>query len=336
MAKIVLVEACSHSPFLFLEPHQWNQVRNARPPTPHNPEMSEEENAAQHERCMAAFEVLRRKMEEAAPDVILIYGDDQQELFGLDNFPAFSVFVGQEFEGYRTIAREGIVPGQRGRGWREKTPENWVTVKGHPQLAQELAVGLTRRDFDISFSFDAPNKEHGMGHAFMRPMHRIVPDFHIPVVPFFVNCYFGPQPSANRCYRLGKATREVIEASPLDLRVAVLGSGGLWHTPGSPKAWLDTDFDEGILSYVPSGDGKGMADRFDQAGASPPDDYGPETARWVDGGTGMYTGIGSGTGETRNWAAAAGAADGKKGTVVDYVPVYSSPCGMGFAYWDEE
>ena len=48
----------------------------------------------------------------------------------------------------------------------------------------------------------------------------------------------------------------------------------------------------------------------------------------------MYTGIGSGTGETRNWVVAAGAADGKPGVVLDYVPVFSSPCGMGFAYWD--
>ena len=37
MAKVVLVEACSHSPFLFLQPEQWNQVRAARPPAPRNP-----------------------------------------------------------------------------------------------------------------------------------------------------------------------------------------------------------------------------------------------------------------------------------------------------------
>ena len=209
-----------------------------------------------------------------------------------------------------------------------------MKVQSHPQLAQELAVGLTHRDFDISFSFEVPNKEHGMGHAFMRPLHRIVPNFDIPMVPFFVNCYFGPQPSANRCYRLGRAAREVIEASPLDLRVAVLGSGGLWHTPGSPTSWLNTEFDERILSYIPTGNGKGMADEFDAEGASPPADYSPQTARWIDGGTGMYTGIGSGTGETRNWVAAAGVADGKPGVVLDYVPVFASPCGMGFAYWD--
>ena len=50
MAKVVLVEACSHSPFLFLKPEQWNEVRAARPPAPRNPEMSEEDNLLQHAR----------------------------------------------------------------------------------------------------------------------------------------------------------------------------------------------------------------------------------------------------------------------------------------------
>ena len=49
---------------------------------------------------------------------------------------------------------------------------------------------------------------------------------------------------------------------------------------------------------------------------------------------GIFAGIGSGTGESRNWVAAAGVADGKSGVVIDYVPVFASPCGMGFAYWD--
>jgi hypothetical protein len=40
-----------------------------------------------------------------------------------------------------------------------------------------------------------------------------------------------------------------------------------------------------------------------------------------------------GTREIANWIAAAAAA-GKPATVVDYVPVYASPIGCGFAYWD--
>jgi hypothetical protein len=54
----------------------------------------------------------------------------------------------------------------------------------------------------------------------------------------------------------------------------------------------------------------------------------------LTGGTNVPGGIGSGTGETRNWIIAAAVADGQPGTVVDYVPVHASPCGMGFAYWE--
>ena len=61
----------------------------------------------------------------------------------------------------------------------------------------------------------------------------------------------------------------------------------------------------------------------------------PILADVVLGVTGMSGGLGSGSGETRNWIAAAAVAEGTKGTVVDYVPVYASPCGMGFAYWDQ-
>ena len=42
-----------------------------------------------------------------------------------------------------------------------------------------------------------------------------------------------------------------------------------------------------------------------------------------------------GTRETCNWIAAAAVADGKPATIVDYVPVYASPIGAGFAYWPE-
>ncbi|MCI0778453.1 MAG: hypothetical protein J4N32_00400 [Chloroflexi bacterium] len=334
MAKVVLVEACSHSPFLFLQPEQWNEVRAARPPAPRNPEMSEEDNLLQHARCMAAFAELAKRLDEAKPDVLIVFGDDQSEQFDFNNFPPFAIFTGDEYEGYRTLARQGIVPGTS-REWAPKTKESWVTVKGHPELAKELLLGLSRRDFDVSFMMDLPNKEHGMGHAFMRPLHYIRPAFDVPVVPVFVNCYYGPQPTAMRCYQFGRAIREVIEASPLDARVAVLGSGGLWHTPGMPDSWIDEAFDEATLAAVRSGDAKGMAERFDAAGAEPPPEYADAAkTRWIDGGTGMYAGIGGGTGETRNWIVAAAVADGRRGTVVDYVPVYASPCGMGFAYWD--
>ena len=331
MGKLVLVEACSHTPFLFTEPAKWNVIREARPTSETNPWTTEEENQAQWDRTRVAFDVLKQKMEEAKPDVILCFGDDQIEQFNFSNFPGFAIFVGEDYEGYKTFARQGFVPGQR-KGFTEKTDDTWVKVPAHAAFAKEVAVNLVRREFDLSFMTEEANKEHGIGHAFLRPMSNIVPDFDIPTIPFYINCFYGPQPTANRVYQLGKAIREIIESSPQDLRVAVFGSGGLWHTPGNPESYLNEEFDQASLDAVKSGDAKAFADHFDRYVETPIDAYKNDT--WVDGGTGMYNGIGSGTGETRNWIAAAAVADGTPGTVIDYVPLYSSPCGVGFAYWE--
>jgi hypothetical protein len=331
MAKLVLVEACSHTPFLFTEPAKWNVIREARPTSEKNPWTTEEENQALWERTRVAFDVLKQKMEEAKPDVILCFGDDQIEQFEMSNFPGFAIYVGDEYEGYKTFARQGFVPGAR-KGFTEKTPETWVKVPANAAFAKEMAVQLVRRDFDLSFMTEEANKEHGIGHAFLRPMSKIVPNFDIPTIPFYINCFYGPQPSANRVYNLGRAVREIIESYPEDLRVAIFGSGGLWHTPGNPESYLNEEFDQESLNCVKSGDAKAFADHFDRYLTEPIDNYANGT--WVDGGTGMYNGIGSGTGETRNWIAAAAVADGTPGTIVDYVPIYSSPCGAGFAYWE--
>ena len=331
MAKLVLVEACSHTPFLFTDPHLWNDIRTARPTSERNPWTTEEQNLAQWDRTRVAFKVLKDKMEEAKPDVILCFGDDQIEQFEFSNFPGFAIFVGDEYEGYKTFARQGFVPGQR-KGFTEKSPDTWVNVKANSKLAKHVAVNLVRREFDLSFMMDEANKEHGIGHAFLRPMSQIRPDYDIPTIPFYINCFYGPQPTANRIYKLGRALREIIEEYPEDLRVCVFGSGGLWHTPGNPESYLNEEFDAESLACVRAGDAKAFADHFDRYVKKPLDEY--KSGTWIDGGTGMYNGLGSGTGETRNWIAAAAVADGTPGTVVDYVPIYASPCGAGFAYWD--
>jgi hypothetical protein len=204
-------------------------------------------------------------------------------------------------------------------------------VPGHPALARALLTRLAAHDFDLAFSLSLADPERGMGHAIMRPHLLLETGFAIPTVPMFINCYYGPQPTAQRCYEYGRAVREIIEAYPEELRVVVVGSGGLWHTPGAAKSILDESFDRTILAHVASGDARAMAVAFDAY----PVIYDPNDARSVkdaSGGTGIVTGLGHGTGETRNWIAAAAVADGTPGTVVDYIPVYASPVGIGFAY----
>ena len=135
-------------------------------------------------------------------------------------------------------------------------------LKGHPELGVAILTGLMKRGFDPAFCMDMPKPEHGIGHAILRPAESLT-DMRRPIVPVLLNCYYAPQPTAQRCYEFGKALREAIEEAPQDLRVAVVGSGGLWHTPGAKDAYLDEDFDREMLKYLEAGDIKGMAEHFD-------------------------------------------------------------------------
>ena len=62
---------------------------------------------------------------------------------------------------------------------------------------------------------------------------------------------------------MGRATRDVIEEYPDDLRVVVIGSGGLWHTPRREGAYLDEEFDRQGLRYLAKGEIAAWADYFD-------------------------------------------------------------------------
>ncbi len=335
MARISAVLCMSHSPFLYVGPEEWGPAAAARRAnggiSADTPVDAPEENAAKHARCTAAFAVLAGKLAEAKPDVLLIFGDDQLEQFDFQNFPALALFVGERFEGYRISPFFGL-PVNRERARRPKSPEHWASVAGHPALARRLMVGLMERGFDLAFSTEVA-KERGVGHAFMRPLEKLRPEGDLPVIPFSINCYYGPQPTARRCRQVGRAVREISDGLDDDLSVAVIGSGGLWHTPNEPHAYLDGGFDADILGALRKGDTARMAEVLDMR--APPFDPGdPEAVRRISAGTDMVLGLGNGSGETRNWIAAAATVDGVPGTVVDYVPINASPIGAGFAYWD--
>jgi Catalytic LigB subunit of aromatic ring-opening dioxygenase len=334
LATICAVICASHSPFLYAPPEEWAAARLSRSASdafaPDLPQDSAQENEAKHARCARAFDTLRAQLRAARPDVLLIFGDDQLEQFDFGNLPAFCVFIGDSISGYRISPYFGLPVG-RERPSRPKTPEHWVTLEGHPPLARRLVSELVARRFDVAFSNAAGGG--GIGHAFTRPLESLAPGAAIPVVPFYINCYYGPQPTARRCYEIGRAVREIVDTWPADVRVGVIGSGGLWHTPMGRNAYIDQAFDREVLAALTRGDARAMAEIFDSRRPElDPDDA--EQVDRVSGGTGMVLGMGSGTGEIRNWIAASAVVDGTPGTVVDYVDINASPVGAGFAYWN--
>jgi hypothetical protein len=307
---------------------RWNEVRGNRSLREDVPFEDPTEAKAKEKRIKDAFAVLKQRFEVDKPDVLVIFGDDQLECFDFNNYPSFMVYLGDEFRG--TLSASDARFNGNG-GPRDHTLH---PMKGHSELATSILTGLMARGFDPAWAMDMPKPEKGIGHAFMRPAEKFT-DLNVPIVPILVNCYFAPQVTAKRCYALGKAVREIIDEFPGDLRVGVLGSGGMWHTPGAKDAWLDEDFDQELLTFMKAGDARGMAEHFD-AYKIPEGDLSQPVGVRARTATGLPSSVGpqGGTRETCNWIATAGVVDGSQATVVDYVPVYASPCGEAFAYWD--
>jgi hypothetical protein len=333
----------SHGGTTSLPGELWRERRLARPIREDVPIESDETNIQKANRTHDGFRVLREKVAEINPDVLVVFGDDQLECFDFNNYPAFAVYVGDEFQNSRRGGGGGEGGGGGGGGeGRQRPPQvgrhapSGTTFKGHKELATEILVGLMRRDFDPAFCMDAPKPERGgLGHAFVRPAEEIT-DMTVPIVPILMNVYYAPQPTGMRCYQLGRAIRDIIDKMPGDLRVGVVGSGGLWHTPGTKGAWLNTEFDLRNLELLKAGDIRGMAEHFDSY-VIPEDDTSQDFLKSGHGITGMPMvahGPQFGTRETCAWISAAAVADGSTTTIVDYIDAYASPVGNAFAYCD--
>jgi aromatic ring-opening dioxygenase catalytic subunit (LigB family) len=105
--------------------------------------------------------------------------------------------------------------------------------------------------FDFAASWSAP-----LDHAFLSPVSTLCGAEPVPpLVPFWVNCFIAPQPTARRCFAAGRHIARVVAEGPW--RVAVIATGGLSHFPGLSLARVgtsDTAFDSRLVSLMEAGD----------------------------------------------------------------------------------
>ena len=113
MATLCGVFSTSHSPFCYMPPERWNEVRASRSLRADVPLDDLPANRQKAERVQRAFATLRERLAASAPDVIVVLGDDQLECFDFGNFPAFAVYVGEEFEGTLWPSARGPPPRAR-------------------------------------------------------------------------------------------------------------------------------------------------------------------------------------------------------------------------------
>ena len=330
MADIVAGIACSHTPQLSSGVEMWHDharrdVRNPRllgrdaryhtydellPDAPAGIEAELDRGVwdAKYARCQDAIGGLARALSDARPDIAVIIGDDQRELFLDDGIPAFACFAGPRIidrkPGPEEFAR--IPQGIQAAYWavHQDAPG---THHVRADLGLHLAEHLALADFDITLLTEQP-RGRTLGHAFTFPRYRLGLDPAVPIVPVFVNTYYQPNvPSAARAYALGREVARAIESWPQTHRIAVIATGGLSHFV------VDESLDRGIL------DGIAQRDAWILRAA-------PRAA------------LRSGNSEILNWIVAAGALERLRATIVDYVPGYrtlaGTGAGMAFARWE--
>ncbi len=92
---------------------------------------------------------------------------------------------------------------------------------------KHVANGLVADEFDMSYF-----QGKGLDHGFFSPLSLLLPhekEWPVAMVPLQVGVLEFPIPSAKRCFKLGQSLRRAIESYPEDIKVAIVGTGGLSH-----------------------------------------------------------------------------------------------------------
>jgi len=334
MAKVVLGMGSSHGPMLSTPPDMWHlraeadrknknhyyrgeaydyeKLLAARKPG-FADKITPQEKQKRYDACQHALDKMAAKFREVKPDAVVIVGNDQRELFGEDNTPAFLVFDGSKIENIpETEEAKAKMPPGIAIAEPGHCPPGGAIYPGATGLAVHLVNALIDQEFDVSESARLPKSnghEHGIPHAFGFLYRRIMVDSPPPSVPVFLNAGIpNNRPKIHRCLKFGPALMKAIESWKEDAKVAVFCSGGLTHFV------IDEELDQRIL--------KAMQSRDERALSEIPESY-----------------LLGNTCEVRNWMPVSVGMNslGKKMTLVDYVPCYRSEAGtgnaMGFVYW---
>jgi protocatechuate 4,5-dioxygenase beta chain len=165
-------------------------------------------------------------LDRVRPDVaVMIYNDHGLNFF-LDKMPTFAIGAAAEYRN----ADEGW-----GLGVTKPFP-------GDPRLSWHVIESLIADEFDVTTC-----QEMLVDHAFTIPMQLLWPgrdQWPVRTLPVAINTVQHPLPSARRCLHLGQAIGRAIESYPEDLKVLVVGTGGMSHQlDGQRAGFINKDFD---------------------------------------------------------------------------------------------
>lgn len=274
MAELAGVYAASHGPLLV---RNWANVK-----------------PADQQALSAAFAELGKRIKAVRLDALVIISPDHWVNFFIDNLPMICVGVGEIHTG----------PNEP---WMAKDFP-YAQLPGHPQLAQHILNTAVESGFEPSVSYKLI-----LDHGFCIPLLKTGLEPSLPIVPIIFNDIEPPFPTPARCYAWGEMLARAISSMPGDLRVGILGSGGLSHSIGEAKMGLvEEKFDRECLGHFQQGDPAALCEFLSR----------------------RLPQVGNGASEIRNWVAAHGAAGGRGFELINYSAVPEVYVGCGFAAWN--
>ena len=181
-----------------------------------------------------AYVPVRDWLSKLQPDVAIVVYNDHGADFTFEKYPTFAIGVADSY----AIADEGF-------GTRRLPP-----VRGDADFSIHLVESLIDQEFDLTVC-----QELAVEHGFLVPMNLCfehdAQGWPVAAVPLQVNVVQHPLPTGRRCFRLGRALRKAVETYPGDLKVVVMGTGGMSHQlQGKRFGYMNEAFDRMFLDEL--------------------------------------------------------------------------------------
>jgi protocatechuate 4,5-dioxygenase, beta chain len=183
------------------------------------------------------FDYVHYWLTRTKPDVAVVFYNDHGLNFFLDKMPTFAVGAAAE---YRSEDEGWGIPVSR-------------PIPGDAALSWHLINALVADEFDVTTC-----QEMLIDHAVTIPMALMWPGsassmkpWPVKIVPIQINTVQHPLPNLARCLKLGRSIGRAIESYERELRVVVVGTGGLSHQlDGTRAGFINKEFDKLCLDKI--------------------------------------------------------------------------------------
>jgi protocatechuate 4,5-dioxygenase beta chain len=175
----------------------------------------------------SGFHRVHEWLAQEKPDVVVVFYNDHGLNFFLDKLPTFAVGAAQEYR-------------NEDEGWGIPVSKS---AAGIPDLSWHLIEHLVADEFDITMCQDML-----IDHAVTIPLALMWPGdskWPVKIVPIAINTVQHPLPSLARCYNLGRSVGRALDTYKKNLKVLVVGTGGLSHQlDGERAGFINKEFDQ--------------------------------------------------------------------------------------------